>query len=72
MLKQTLESDFKTINKLLTDAVAKGITIDTSEQLQPSESPIRSDNDYKECNNSPYMYLYACTNYNYEGCTLKA
>ena len=41
MLKDALESNFRTINDLLRDAVAKGVSIDKAGELQLSESPIR-------------------------------
>lgn len=44
ILKESLESDFRTINDLLTNAVTEGVTVDKAEQLQLLESPIRSVN----------------------------
>lgn len=42
--KESLDNDFQTINGLLTDAVAKGITVEDADRLEISESPIRSVN----------------------------
>lgn len=41
LLKESLESNFKTINDLLTDAVTGGVTTEKAGELQLSESPIR-------------------------------
>ena len=42
MLKDALESNFRTINDVLRDAIAKGVSTDKAGELQLSESPIRS------------------------------
>ena len=41
LLKESLVSNFKTINDLLTDAITKGVSIEKAGELQLSESPIR-------------------------------
>ena len=48
LLKDSLKSDFKTINDLLIDAVTRGISVDKAEELQLSDSPIRLAEGYKE------------------------
>ena len=54
ILKDSLKSDFKTINGLLTEVVTGGVTIDKAAagQLQLSDSPIRSAEGYKEIFNA--------------------
>ena len=52
LLKDSLKSDFKTINDLLTDAVTGGVTTDDAGQFQLSDSPIRSAESYKEVTNA--------------------
>ena len=42
ILKDSLKSDFKTINDLLAGAITGGVTIDKAGELQLSDSPIRS------------------------------
>jgi len=39
--KESLDNDFQTISGLLTDAVAKGITVEDANHLEITESPIR-------------------------------
>jgi len=39
--KESLNNDFQTISNLLTDAVAKGITVEDANHLEITESPIR-------------------------------
>ena len=41
ILKDSLKSDFKTINDVLTRAVTEGISVDKEDELQLSDSPIR-------------------------------
>ena len=48
ILKESLESNFKTINELLTSAITEGITMDAVGEIQLSESPIRLAMDYVE------------------------
>lgn len=42
LLKESLESNFKTINDVLTDAVTRGVSMEKPGELHLSESPIRS------------------------------
>ena len=41
ILKDSLKSDFKTINDVLTNVVTGGTSVDKAEELQLSDSPIR-------------------------------